>query len=65
MLGEHFDTTDILTGCWLKRMKGVVKILSMESRWNEKGVKELIYIGTLNSLLKRDEGRYNLSPWTG
>ena len=38
------------------------KILTTESRWFERGVKEAIYIRALNPSLNRDGGRYNLPP---
>ena len=37
-------------------------ILTTESRWFERGVKEAIYIRALNPSLNRDGGRYNLPP---
>ena len=36
------------------------EILTTESRWFERGVKEAIYIRALNPSLNRDSGRYNL-----
>ena len=36
------------------------EILTTESRWFERGVKEAIYIRALNASLNRDGGRYNL-----
>ena len=38
------------------------EILTTESRWFERGVKEAIYIRALNPSLNRDGGRYNLPP---
>ena len=38
------------------------EILTAESRWFERRVKEAIYIRTLNPSLNRDGGRYNLPP---
>ena len=36
------------------------KILSVEHKWFERGVKEAIYIRAMNPSLNRDGGRYNL-----
>ena len=36
------------------------EVLTTEPRWFERGVKEAIYISTLNPSLNRDRGRYNL-----
>ena len=36
------------------------EILTTESRWFERGVKEAIYIRALNPSLNRDSGRYKL-----
>ena len=38
------------------------KILAVESKWFERGVKESIYIRALKPSLIRDGGRYNLPP---
>ena len=38
------------------------RILTTESRWFERGVKEAIYIKTMNPSLNRDGGRYSLLP---
>ena len=38
------------------------EILTTESRWFERGVKEAICIRALNPSLNRDGGRYNLPP---
>ena len=38
------------------------KILAVESKWFERGVKESIYIRALKPSLNRDGGRYNLPP---
>ena len=38
------------------------EILTTESRWFERGVKETIYIRALNPSLNRHGGRYNLPP---
>ena len=38
------------------------KILSVEHKWFERGVKEAIYIRAMNPSLNRDGGRYNLPP---
>ena len=38
------------------------EILTTESRWFERGVKEAIYVRALNPSLNRDGGRYNLPP---
>ena len=38
------------------------KILSVEHKWFERGVKEAIYITAMNPSLNRDGGRYNLPP---
>ena len=38
------------------------KILLVEHKWFERGVKEAIHIRTLNPSLNRDGGRYNLPP---
>ena len=38
------------------------EILTTESRWFERGVKEAIFIRALNPSLNRDGGRYNLPP---
>ena len=38
------------------------EILTAESRWFERGVKEAIYVRALNPSLNRDGGRYNLHP---
>ena len=38
------------------------EILTTESRWFERGVKEAIFITALNPSLNRDGGRYNLPP---
>ena len=38
------------------------EILTTESRWFERGVKEAIYIRALNPSLNRDGRRYNLPP---
>ena len=38
------------------------KILSVESKWFERGVKEAIYIRALKPSLNKDGGRYNLPP---
>ena len=38
------------------------KILSVENKWFERGVKEAIHIQALNPSLNRDGGRYNLPP---
>ena len=41
------------------------KILSVESKWFDRGVKETIYIRARNPSLNKDGGRYNLPPiWT-
>ena len=37
-----------------------VKILAVEPRWFERGVREAIYIRTERSSLNKDGGRYNL-----
>ena len=38
------------------------KILTVEPKWFERGVKEAIYIRALHPSLNRDGGRYNLLP---
>ena len=38
------------------------KILTVEPKWFQRGVKEAIYIRTLHPSLNRDGGRYNLPP---
>ena len=38
------------------------KILEVEHKWFERGVKEAIHIRALKSSLNRDGGRYNLPP---
>ena len=38
------------------------KILTVEPKWFERGVKEVIYIRALHPSLNRDGGRYNLPP---
>ena len=38
------------------------EILTTESRWFERGVKEAVSIRALNPILNRDGGRYNFSP---
>ena len=38
------------------------KILTVEPKWFERGVKESIYIRALKPSLNRDGGRYNLPP---
>ena len=38
------------------------KILTVEPKWFERGVKEAIYIWALHPSLNRDGGRYNLPP---
>ena len=38
------------------------KILAVEPRWFERGVKEAIYIRANKPSLNRDGGRYNLPP---
>ena len=38
------------------------EVLTTEPRWFERGVKEAIYIRSLNPSLYRDGGRYNLPP---
>ena len=41
------------------------KILTVEPRWFERGVKEAIYIRATKPSLNKDGGRFNLSPiWT-
>jgi hypothetical protein len=41
------------------------KILTVEPRWFERGVKEAIYIRAKQPSLNKDGGRFNLSPiWT-
>ena len=39
-----------------------MKILAVEHKWFERGVKEAIHIRALKSSLNRDGGRYNLPP---
>ena len=38
------------------------KILEVEHKWFERGVKEAIHIRALKPSLNRDGGRYNLPP---
>ena len=38
------------------------EILTTESRWFERDMKEAIYIRALNPSLNKDGGRYNLPP---
>ena len=38
------------------------RILAVEPRWFERGVKEAIHIRLNNPTLNRDGGRYNLPP---
>ena len=39
-----------------------MKILDVEHKWFERGVKEAIHIQALKPSLNRDGGRYNLPP---